>query len=331
MSKTTRKKRVVVIGGGTGIFPVLRGLKKYPVHLSAIVTMMDSGGSTGVLRNELGVLPPGDVRQALIALSGSSSLLQELFSYRYANGCLEGHNFGNIFIASLEKVAGNFEKALDMVGKILNIKGEVIPVTTRQATLCVKLANGRQVCGEHKIDEPQHDGKIKIKQAYLKSPVSATPRALAAIKKADLIIIGPGDLYTSLIPNLLVSGVSQAIKKSKAKLMFICNLMTKYGQTNNFTAKDFTETIEKYSGRRLDYVLVNNKRPTSSVLKKYAKHKEYPVLFDKKVFPNIAEKAIIGNFLSNKVYKKKEGDKLIRSLARHDGERAARQIVKLLN
>jgi len=223
------KQKIVTIGGGAGSFMVLSGLKNLPVKLSAIVNMVDDGGSTGILRDEMGVLPPGDVRQCLIALSHSSQTLRELFGYRYADGRLGGHSFGNIFLSTLEKVTGGFDSAVTEAGKILRIRGYVLPVTLKKTRLVAVLKNDKEVFGEGKIYCNKSD-LCDLKKLYLKPQVSLNPKIIPAIKDADKIVINPGDLYTSLIPNFLVKGLAQAIAKSKAKVIYVVNLMTKPGQ-----------------------------------------------------------------------------------------------------
>ncbi|HLD00008.1 MAG TPA: gluconeogenesis factor YvcK family protein, partial [Patescibacteria group bacterium] len=238
-------KRIVVIGGGTGTYTVLSGLKEYPVHLSAVVAMSDNGGSTGVLRDELGVLPPGDIRRSLIALSESPQIIRDLFNYRFESGGLEGHSFGNLFLTALEKVTGNFEEAVKEAGKILSIRGDVIPATLHNTHLYAKLEDGTVIEGETNIDIPKHDGRLRIKDVALKPKARVTKSARTAIQEADLIVLSPGDLFTSLIPNLLILGIPEAIRASKAKVVYCCNLTTKHGETNGFTVDDFVSTIER--------------------------------------------------------------------------------------
>jgi uncharacterized cofD-like protein len=272
--KQQKINKVVVIGGGTGTFTVLTALRgcSAPLHLSAIVTMADSGGSAGRLRDQYGVLPPGDVRRALVALSGASNTLRKLFNYRYKSGDLKGHSFGNIFLSTLEKVTGGFGDAVKEAARVLNINGAVIPVTLDNVNLCAELANGSIVRGETNIDIPRHDPTIPIKKVWLEPSARINPEAKKAILAANIVVIGPGDLFTSLVPNLLVRGVVAAIKKSKAKKVYICNLMTKYGETNGFAAQDFIDTIEKYLGKGvLDYTIFNNKKPSISILRRYRK------------------------------------------------------------
>jgi len=265
-------KNIVVIGGGTGTFMVLSALKNYPVNLSAIVTMADDGGSSGVLRDEYGVLPPGDIRRVLVALSRSDKVLRDLFGYRFKSGSLSGHSFGNIFLSTLEKTTGSFSMAVKKAHEVLDVRGAVIPVTLSKTRLFAELENGEIIKGETNINIPKHDPRLKIKKVSLMPPVKANPDAVKAIKEADFIIIGPGDLYTSIVPNLLVEGIPETIRKSKAKKAYIVNLMTKYGETNGFDAGDFIGVIERYLGKNvLNYFIINNKEPARELLEFYKK------------------------------------------------------------
>lgn len=274
----SKEKRIVVIGGGTGTYNVLSALKNRPVFLSAIVSMADDGGSTGVLREEFGILPTGDARRALVALSRHpDELLAKLFNYRFKEGGLDGHNFGNLIITALERICGGFEKALQEASRLLAVeKGEVIPVTLSNIKLMAELEDGSVIQGETNIDIPKHDGELAIKKIWLEPEAKANSRALKAIRQAELIIIGPGDLYTSVIPNLLVRGISEAIAQSKAKKVFVCNLMTKYGETHGFVAGDFVSALENYLGEGvLDAVLLNNQKPPEDILKRYRKERAF--------------------------------------------------------
>lgn len=268
-----KEKNVVVIGGGTGTFVVLSALKQYLVHLTAVVSMADDGGSTGILRDQYGVLPPGDVRRALVALS-PSPVLRELFNYRFADGDLHGHSFGNLFLSALEKIHGNFGSAVMEAGKLLNIKGNVLPVTLDNVRLCARLSDGALVRGENNIDIPQRSVRAAVAHLWLEPKATLNPAAAAALQWADLIIIGPGDLYTSIIPNLLVVGMPEALRASPAKKIYVCNMMTKYGETQGFRAEDFVAAIERYLGNdSLDYALFNKKRPSRPILARYKKEK----------------------------------------------------------
>ncbi|MBZ1348717.1 MAG: YvcK family protein [Candidatus Liptonbacteria bacterium] len=283
--KNNQKKKVVVIGGGTGVFTVLTGLKKYGYKLSAIVSMADDGGSSGILREEFGILPPGDIRRALIALSNTDNkILSDLFNYRFKEGKgLKGHSFGNLFLTVLQRLTGSFQEAVKEAAKILNTKGEIIPVTLSSCRLFAKLENNQIIKGEKNIDIPKHNGLIKIKKVWLKPKVKANIEAIKAIQNADAIILGPGDLFTSIIPNLLVENIKKTIRKSPAKKIYICNLVTKFGETDAFKASDFLKTIEKYLGKNiLDYFIVNVAKPKKSVFKRYRLEKSKIVEIDEK-------------------------------------------------
>lgn len=319
MKRDSKRKKIVTIGGGTGTFAVLTGLREFPVRLCAVVTMSDDGGSTGRLRDELGVLPPGDVRRCLVALSEESQILRELFEYRFTNGSLGGHSFGNLFLTALEKTTGSFEKAVLEASRILRIKGEVLPVTVGSSRLHAQLEDGTLIKGETNIDIPKHDPDLKIKRVFLRPAVSILPRARKVIEEADLIIIGPGDLYTSLIPNLLVRGMRQVLKDTKARIVYIPNLMTKRGETNNFKVGDFVAALEQYlEPRSLDYVLYNNKRPSKYLLHNYTKKHSVFVEPDKENFAKFGCRF--------------QGAALVAKgrLIRHDSVRLAAELIKLL-
>lgn len=324
------KQRIVTIGGGSGSFMVLSGLKKYPVDLSAIVTMSDDGGSTGVLRDELGVLPPGDVRQCLVALSHSSKVLRELFNYRYGDGRLSGHSFGNIFLSTLEKITGGFDSAVVEASRILRIRGYVLPVTLENTKLIAVFKNGKKIIGEKNI-YCYKDGFSDLKRLYLKPQVKLNPKIFQALKEADKIVINPGDLYSSLIPNFLVNGLSKAIAKSKAKVIYVANLMTKPGQTDNFTLNEYISTFEEYLGKRvIKYVIFNTELPDAKLLKKYAKHGEKLVATgDLKKISGI--KFLGYKLLSHKIYHADKNDVLSgeRSFIRHDSGKLAKIIYNL--
>ncbi len=255
---------------------VLAGLKKYPVKISAICAMLDTGGSSGRLRKDYKIVSPGDIRRAFLALANTSPVIENLFNYRFQTGSLKDYNFANLLITALELTGADFEKTSSIIKRILNIKHEVLPVTLDNSELFAVLENGKVIKGETNIDIPKHDGNLKIRKVYLKPKALAYPKALEAIRKADLITIGPGDLYSSLAQILLTKGIPSAIKKSKAKKVYICNLMTKYGETNNFSVLDFANEIEKLLASHLDYVICNTKKPSTQRLKFFKK--EHPEL-----------------------------------------------------
>jgi uncharacterized cofD-like protein len=310
---------IVVIGGGTGQFTILRGLKNYRVELSAIVTMMDDGGSSGVLRDEFGTLPPGDVRRCLVALSDSSELMKELFQYRFRRGAgLKGHSFGNLFLTVLKDITGSDENAIKEAERILNIRGQVIPVTHDDVRLCAELQNGEIIKGERFI--PLHNKKHKIKKVFLKPHAKISRDALKALTFADLIVLGPGDLFTSIIANLLVDGVVEVLRKSEAKKVFVCNLVTKAGETDGFKLSDFVTTMETYLGPHvMDYVVYNSKKPTSQIIKKYARQKSFFVQPDYVQ----ARKTTSAKFVAADVISETE-------IVRHDSDKLAKLVVGLI-
>ncbi|MEK7542130.1 MAG: gluconeogenesis factor YvcK family protein [Patescibacteria group bacterium] len=333
----SKKKNIVVIGGGTGTYTVLVGLKKYPVDLTAIVSMADDGGSNRVMRDGFGLLPTSDIRQCLVALAEKSDnpgrLLRDLFMYRFhkVKG-IKGMTFGNLFIAALTDILGSQEEAIKKTSEILRIKGRVLPVTLDDSRLMAEYENGEKVIGEHLIDEPkpQHDGNLRIKNISLSPKAKVYREARDAILKADMIVIGPGDLYTSLIANFVVDGVAEALEQAKAagaKVVYVLNLMTRWGQTHTFTAKDHIGVLEEYIGANtLDVVLVNSSPLPTNILKKYAVEKSYPVSDNlrKKHF-----RIIRSDLLDGKEVKKSPGDTLQRSYIHHDSNKLAKVLSKL--
>ncbi len=262
------KKKIVVIGGGTGSFITLSGLKKYPFDLSAIVTMMDDGGSTGKLRDQLGVLPPGDLRQCLIALSDAPDIWRKLFNYRFESGDLQGHNFGNILISALEKVTNSYDEAVEEAHIIMAVQGKVIPVTHDTTRIRVEYESGRVLDGEKLLDEKSVDSD-RIKNISLVPAASMNPKVIAALTEADYIIVGPGDLYSSIISIALVGNFKEVFQKTKAKIIFIMNLMTKSSQTPNYTSQDHIDDFAKYFGKQPDYVFVNSQQIPQEVIEYY--------------------------------------------------------------
>ncbi len=325
------KPSVVTLGGGTGSFVVLSGLKNYDIDLSAIVAMTDSGGSTGKLRDQLGVLPPGDLRQALVALSEAPDIWRKLFTYRFETGDLEGHNFGNIFLSAIEKITNSNQDAIYRASDILQTSGRVIPVTFDKCSLCAQYEDGSIIEGEVKIEEMEKHG-VRISKMFLKPNAYMNLEAKKVLERANFLIFGPGDLYTSIIPNLLVSGMVDVIKNLKAKKIFIVNLMTRKGQTDDFKVSSFINEIEKYLGKEsLDYVIVNSKRPPEDLILRYKKvDGAYPVEDDVGGFYG-SSKIIRADVLSNLVFEKSSSDSLKRSLIRHDSDKLSRAILKIMS
>ena len=275
---------------------VLEGLKRYPVKLSVICAMLDSGGSSGRLRKDYNIVSPGDLRRALIALSNTSPTFNNLLKFRFDAGALRGHNFANILITALILSTGSYEKAIEETRKILNVKERVFPATLDNSNVCAVLENGKIITGETNIDIPKHNGNLKIKKVFLKPKARAYPEALKAIKNADLIVIGPGDLYSSLAQILLTEKISEAIGKSRAKKAYICNLMQKNGETNDFTVFDFASKIEDILGEKLDYVIYNNRLPSPKQLKQHKK-KNPELLGLTKINTNLSGEKFIGKNL----------------------------------
>ncbi len=317
-------KKIVVIGGGTGNFSVLRGLKSYKVDLSAIVSMADDGGSTGILRDELGVLPPGDVRQCLVALSNSSNMMRSLMNYRFENGGLEGHSFGNLLLSALEKVTGSFEKAVEEMGKILFIQGKVIPVTTHQVRLKMIL-NNRSVLESEKEVYLSQEIDQGYKSIYLEPFPKANPHAIDEIMNSDMIVIGPGGLHTSLIPNFLVEGVSEALRNTQAKKTFVVNLMNRKGQTTGFKVSDYLKEIQRFVGEDIfDFILVNNQKPSQELIEVYAEEGEL-------VENDLHENRVVSAPLLGNLKETPKKDLLKRSLIRHDPKKLAQELMKIVN
>lgn len=309
---------IVVIGGGTGSYTLLRSLKKLTPNITALVNMSDDGGSTGVLRDELGVLPPGDVRQCLVALSEAPQELRELFNFRFARGSLKGHSFGNLFLSAVEKMNDNFADAVRMASDVLRITGRVVPITLSDHHL-VLVQDGMEVVGEYKICETELTGRPVLS---LQPVVAINPVAYDAIVNADVIVIAPGNVYGSLAPALLVDGMRQAMTKTSAKIVYVCNLVNKSNQTPDFEVHDYALEIERFiSAPVLDYVLYNVDLPSDEILKKYALSNEYPVTFSQDVLRSVHYEAIPGDFLSHAEHSRNAQDsRIVRSLIRHDAE-----------
>ena len=317
-------KKIVTLGGGTGNFSVLKGLKNYGVDISAIVSMADDGGSTGILRDELGVLPPGDVRQCLVALSDSSRLMRSLMNYRFENGGLEGHSFGNLLLSALEKVTGSFEKAVEEAGKILFIKGKVIPVTTHQVRLKMILNSRKVLEGEKEIYLSQEIDQ-GYKSIYLEPFPKANPHAIDEIMNADMIVMGPGGLHTSLIPNLLVEGLIQALRETQGRKAFVVNLMNRKGQTTSFKVSDYINEIARFVGEDIfDFILVNNQRPPPELIEVYA---EEGTLVEN----DLKDERVILAPLLGELKDGGKKDLIKRNLIRHDPKKLAQALMKIVN
>lgn len=325
------KKKLVIIGGGTGSFVVLSGLRKYPLDLTAVVNVTDSGGSTGRLRTEFGFLPVGDMRQCLAALASEDRQndIKNLLLYRFSKGQgLSGHNLGNLILTALTDITGSEPKAIETASQIFKLEGKVLPITTTNTQLIAKYEDGTKALGEHNIDEPKHLGGKKIIDLKVKPQAHRYDLAAKAIKEANLIILGPGDLYTSILPNLVINGMREVFHQTKAKLVYIVNLMTRFSQTHSYTALDHIKEIYKYIRRWPDVILINNRKIPSKIMQLYVKEKGYPVIDDLTKINRF--KIIRKDFLSPVLVKKSVSDKLQRSYLRHDSEKLAKCIMGLL-
>jgi uncharacterized cofD-like protein len=292
-----RGPKIVVIGGGTGLSTLLRGLKTYSANITAIVTVADDGGSSGRLRQEFGVLPPGDIRNCLAALADEEKLLTELFQYRFRAGDgLTGHSFGNLFLTAMSDITGDLERAVAASSKVLAVRGQVLPATLSDVRLWAELEDGRRIDGESNI--PKAGGKITKIGCNPANP-PALPAAIRAIKDADYIIIGPGSLYTSLIPNLLVPEIAAAIAQSKAPRIYVCNIMTQPGETQGYTVADHIRAIDNACGqvRLFDAVLVHKKYPSPQSLIRYAQQNSHPVFLDREAVTLLGRRIVLANVL----------------------------------
>lgn len=327
----SKEPNIVVIGGGTGSFTLLIGLKNYTSSIKALVNMADDGGSSGVLRDELGVLPPGDVRQCLVALS-STPKVRELFSYRFDEGSLKGHTFGNLFISAVEKMTNSFDSAVELAGEVLHIQGEVIPVTSHDTHLIMERPDGSKLRGEHKIGSLDFHGANRPK-LRLEPAATLHPKAKKAIMDADIVVIAPGNLYGSLAPALLVGGMKEALVSTHATVVYVCNLVTKPGQTDNFYVHDFVNEIERFVGAKIiDHVLFNTDEPPKATLERYTHDNEFIVGFDLDVMSSKHYQPIGLPLISKDSGKKgSPHDSVghIRTLIRHDSDKVAREIMKI--
>lgn len=328
---TTNKKNIVVIGGGTGTVSILNGLKTYAdLNLSVIVSMMDDGGSNRVVRDEFGLLPLSDLRKSIIALAeGGNGTFRELFTYRFSKGeGLSGHTLGNLIMMALADISGSEVSAIEEACEIFGVHGNVIPVTLDDVSLVAQYSDGSIVKGEHLIDEPEnYNRELQIKDFYLEPKAEAIKKAVDVISEADYIIAGPGDLYTSTLANIVVDGISEAIKESKGKYIFVNNLMTKKGQTQWMKASDLVNEISKYSERTPDYVLLNNREIPTSILKKYEESEDFPIEDD--LTDENGYKVIRTDLIGDEEIVRTKGDTLVRSFVRHDSKKLAKVLYEL--
>ena len=315
MQDKIKDQKIVIIGGGTGLSNILRGLKNYTEHITAIVTMSDDGSSSGRLREDFHILPPGDVRNCIVALADEEQLYHKIFTYRFPHGRgLKGHSLGNLLVVALADITGSFKKAIQEMSRILLIKGQVMPSTYEDVILSAKLANGQVVWGESGIATAGHRSPIRELKLHPES-AEANPEAVTAIEKADIIIIGPGSLYTSILPNFLLSGICRAVSSSRAKKYFICNVSTERGETEDYSVEKHISTLVEYSDAQIfDVALVNNNVVLKTSGKKLGEIKN--IVTDKKKIDRF--EIISGDFIDEK------------NPLYHDNEKVIKAIIKLI-
>ena len=311
-----RGPKIVVVGGGTGLSALLRGLKQYTCNLTAIVTVTDDGGSSGKLRDELGIQPPGDVRNCLVALAETDQIMDTLFSYRFESGALKGHSLGNLLLAGLTDTFGDFQKGIEQVSKVFALRGKVFPTTLDQVVLMADLEDGTRVIGETSVRAT----KGKIDKVYLEpSDCTPLPDAIQAIEEADLVVLGPGSLYTSVLPNLLVLGLREKIREASAPVVYVCNVMTEKGETDGYKVSDHLQAILDHCGEGfVDAVLASRGEITEPLLKRYSQEEAVPVVSDPKVVQHLGVKYFEANLVQ-------EGN-----VVRHDSDRLAKELIRLL-
>ncbi|HHW49414.1 MAG TPA: YvcK family protein [Clostridiaceae bacterium] len=313
--------KIVAIGGGTGLSTMLRGLKAFSSNITAIVTVADDGGGSGILRNDLGMLPPGDIRNCILALADTEPIMEQLLQYRFRDGMLKGQNFGNLFLAAMDGISSSFEEAVRRMSDVLAVTGKVLPVTLENIQLCAELDDGFIICGESNIGMHHTFHKGRIKRVFLE-PRNASPlqEAIDAILEADVIVLGPGSLYTSILPNLLVEGICDAIKKSNAIKMYVCNVMTQPGETEGYSAFDHVEAIEKHSYKGIvEYCIVNTADIPEDLKKKYMDDGAETVKVDRDRISKAGIKIVSGEYA-----------KITNNYVRHDPEKLAATIVDIV-
>ena len=315
-----RGPRIVAVGGGTGLSTMLRGLKRYPRNLSAIVTVADDGGGSGMLRRDMGMLPPGDIRHCMEALANTEPVMEQLLTYRFTEGALAGQSFGNLFLAALNGVTGSFEEAVSQMSRVLAVTGEIIPVTGADVQLEAVFENGSRVVGESGICAFKRAQNCRIAHVNLIPDRPAPlPGAIRAIREADLILLGPGSLYTSIIPNLLVEGVAEEIVQAQAPKLYICNIMTQEGETEGYTAADHVEALLTHGGAGLaDICLANSAPVPPQLVEKYQEESAAPLLVDRERL------AALGMEVVELPVADTQGD-----YARHDPEKLAHAILEI--
>ncbi len=310
--------KIVAIGGGTGLSTLLEGLKEYTANITAIVTVADEGGSSGRLRQEFGILPPGDIRNCLVSLAETPQLMRDLFQYRFKEGeGIKGHSFGNIFITAMTQVTGSFREAIKESSIVLAIRGKVLPSSLEEMRIKADYFDGTTIEGEDKI--PVTTSSIK-KLSLVPEDAKPNPEAIAAVKEADIIILGPGSLFTSVIPNLLIKDLQEEISRKQIMKLYICNVMTQEGETDSYTASDHLEKIVSHTKKNLiNCFLINSGRLTSDLLTKYASQKSFPVLFDRGKLRGMGVSVYEADIINRTNY------------IRHDPYKTAREVIRIYN
>lgn len=323
-SSDSIRTRVTVIGGGTGTTAVLSGLKKFShLDIRVVVSMTDDGGSNQVVRDQFGLLPLSDLRKSIIALAGTGNdLLRSMFTYRFDKGDgLVGHTLGNLMMMGLSEITGSEVAAVEAMSRLFQVEGMVIPVTLDKTNLVATYSDGTSVCGEHVIDEPVVESKRKITKLTLTPVARAYDKAVAAVQDADYIIAGPGDLYTTTLANIIVPGISEAIQKNTGTFIFVCNLMTKKGQTHDMPASELVREVERYAGRVPDVVIVHNQPFPPDIIEKYREEGESVIVDD--IGADVSYRVIRRDVVFDHEIVKDAGDTLKRSLVRHDADKLA--------
>lgn len=313
---------ITCIGGGTGLSTMLRGLKHYSEDITAIVTVTDDGGGSGVLRDELCMPPPGDIRNCILALSNIEPTMQQLMSYRFTSGSLEGQSFGNLLLAAMNGISKSFDEAVARMGEVLAITGRVLPVTNEDVRLMAEFEDGSIVYGESKIIDAKKVSNCRIKRVQIvPSPATALAESVRALEESDLILLGPGSLYTSIIPNLLVDGIHNAIEHSKAQKIYICNIMTQPGETDGYTASDHVKELFRYSSSKLfDICLLNSSKAMPALVKKYSEEGASQIVNDAAAIESLGVEVIKAPLAG------KQSD-----LARHNPAQLAAKIMDIYN
>lgn len=314
--------KIVAIGGGTGLSTMLRGLKQYSSNLTALVTVADDGGGSGVLREDLGILPPGDIRNCILALANTEPIMQKLLQYRFQDGMLKGQSFGNLFLAAMDGISDSFEEAVKKMSDVLAVTGKVLPITLDDVRLCAETDSGRVILGEFNIGHRDSNDVSNIERVYFNHKnVKPLNEAIAAIMEADIVVLGPGSLYTSIIPNLLVEGVCEALQKTKAIIVYVCNVMTQPCETQGYSLSNHIKAIEKHTKKGIiDFCIVNTASIPDELRERYLLDGAELVKVDADIVEKMGIELITGDFKA-----------VNNNLVRHDSNKLAKKIIELVS